>query len=275
MQDEEEVRHDMVDQEETQEETVDSTDAAAEPEQDVETEDKTDDEGGSEDDGVEKPQGKKEKPWYKYRIEREKAKVDELQRRLDEFERRQNQPSGSNEPKPDDFLTNAEYQRALARFEAEQVYGRQREEQNKHYQQQMQHQQQMQSWKSKIDDYVTRTGKQDYAQVVSNAEVDLDGEKVQGLMESEYGPDIAYALASDPDKAWKVSQMTPKQFERFVIREEAKIELGSNTTPSTSNARPSVSKAPAPVTPTGKGTKSSSNTLDDYVKQRRAEINRL
>ena len=225
----------------------------------------------------EKPESeadKKDKPWYKYRIEREKAKNAELQKRLDAIEQRvQGGQSSDRGPKPDDYLTNEEYQRAIVRHEASKLMQEQQNAQTQSYQAQQEQQRQLQEWNGKIQEFVSRSGmpQEEYARIVSSAEVELDDSKVFELMTSDYGPDIAVTLATKPDVAWKVSQMNEKQFERFLAREEAKLELKGYPTPT---EKPSVSKAPAP-TQTAKTVKKSSNSLDEWVANRRKEIARF
>lgn len=64
------------------------------------------------------------------------------------------------------------------------------------------------------------------------------------LLDSEFGPQIAYELASDPDEALRVSKLSPAQQAAFFGRQEAKFEASK---PSQASATtPKVPKAQTP-----------------------------
>lgn len=81
------------------------------------------------------------------------------------------------------------------------------------------------------------------------------------LMESDFGPEIAYHLAKNPDDAEKLDGMTYTQMTKFIGRLEAKFE-GDEPAP---KPEVRISKAPPPIVPVGKS--ANTETYNPYSAQ--------
>lgn len=63
----------------------------------------------------------------------------------------------------------------------------------------------------------------DYMEVVGNSDVHIPGEMIQGLKESDYGPEIMYHLAKHPQEADQLRGMNARQLDRALGRLEAMV----------------------------------------------------
>lgn len=96
------------------------------------------------------------------------------------------------------------------------------------------------SWDKKQADFIA--SKPDYAdKVLRNHSLPITADMREAIVDSEMGPQVAYYLAENPDKAILISQMSAVGQAREIGRIEARLE--------TEKAKPAVavSKAPAPV----------------------------
>lgn len=88
----------------------------------------------------------------------------------------------------------------------------------------------------------------DYEDVTLNKDLQINQTMVDFIMEDEVGHKVAYHLGKNPEQAAKISRLSPiKAIEAMV---ELKREL-------TKKQAPSVSNAPAPISPVGSTGKSS------------------
>jgi hypothetical protein len=92
----------------------------------------------------------------------------------------------------------------------------------------------------------------DWMEVVSNSSVILPNEALQYIAQSEYGTDIAYFLAKNPDKAENIKALHPIR----AIAELGKIETGFEKPAESVSAQAAATSktverqgAPAPITP--------------------------
>jgi hypothetical protein len=121
--------------------------------------------------------------------------------------------------------------------------------------------------------------------VLSASEVPLSADVQAELLDSEFGPQIAYHLDKHPEIAEKLNGMTDKQVAREIGRLEATMGTAApapvvegETTPDPEPA-PVVTKkttsAPPPVKPIGQGRSTqvdlSKASMDDYVAARKAQ----
>jgi hypothetical protein len=92
----------------------------------------------------------------------------------------------------------------------------------------------------------------DWMEVVGNSTIILPNEALQYIQQSEYGTDIAYFLAKNPDKAEKIKALHPIR----AIAELGKIETGFEKPAESVSAQAAATSktverqgAPAPITP--------------------------
>lgn len=216
-------------------------------------------EGDASKDSTEGEQEKAEKP-KKNRLQ---ERFDELTRAREEarkeaeywrklvMERQeaQQQPATQTrdaEPQLEQFSTELEYAKAHAKWVARQeAYAliQQREEAMQRAAQQREAETQVQSYQARIAE--ARTRYSDYEEVMVTApEIPLPPHVSQALVESEFGPDIAYRLAKDPARIQRIVSLTPTAALREIGKVEAEIEAGRK-----SKAVPRVSNAPEPISP--------------------------
>jgi hypothetical protein len=101
---------------------------------------------------------------------------------------------------------------------------------------------------------------EDFDEVVGSAEITLPAPVVEGIMTSDVGPQIAYHLASHPDEAQALVQMTPVAAVRKLGQLEARFEAAAKKT--TSKETPKPKTQPLPKPPAAVGGKSSSTGPD-------------
>lgn len=82
----------------------------------------------------------------------------------------------------------------------------------------------------------------DFDAVVSNPALAINAGMVEFISDSDAGPDLAYFLGKNPEKAAEIAALSPIKAARELTRIEA--ELAHKPTPKTSSA-------PAPITPVG------------------------
>lgn len=90
----------------------------------------------------------------------------------------------------------------------------------------------------------------DYAQVTGNPNLAITPAMAETIMDSDYGPDIAYHLGKNPVEAARIAQLNPPSQARELGRIEAQV----------SAPKPAPKTAPAPVKAVG--AKNSSGTKD-------------
>lgn len=105
----------------------------------------------------------------------------------------------------------------------------------------------------------------DYAQVAQNPNLAITPAMAETIMDSDYGPDIAYHLGKNPLEAARISQLNPPSQARELGKIEALV----------SAPKPQPRTAPKPVTPVGSqgssGTKDPSKmTMAEYAAWRGA-----
>ncbi len=158
----------------------------------------------------------------------------------------QTTPTADAEPQLDQFQTELDYAKAhakwVARQEAKAIIEMERA-QRQAAEQQAKAQELVQTYQARIEEARTRYA--DYEEVMVTApEVPLPAHLSQALLESDFGPDVAYRLAKDPQKVQRLVTLSPTAALREIGRIEAEIEAGRKT-----KAIPSVSNAPEPIRP--------------------------
>lgn len=162
-------------------------------------------------------------------------RAEEAERKLAEANNIQPQQD-LNEPKLEDFdYDDAAYNRAVARYEAEQVIKAERERS-----QVSQVEQRQAEAQAKFNERVElqRQKTPDYAEVVGNLQLP-DG-VVSALIEAENGPELAYHLGQHKDVADSLFSMTDAQ---------AHMKLGQITAQLSAKPEVKTSAAPEPIEP--------------------------
>jgi hypothetical protein len=174
----------------------------------------------------------------------------------------------TGEPKPDQFESFEEYNRALVRFEAKVLLEQERQS-NQAAQAQYQQQQQQSAWKEreaaareKLVDYdATVYPMLDIPAVANNPYF------AAALVDSPIGAEVLYHLGKNPTEAIRIASLNPAACAREIGKLEAKLESQSKKT----------SSAPPPPKPVHGGAKATSGLRDDipvdeWLKRRNAEI---
>lgn len=90
------------------------------------------------------------------------------------------------------------------------------------------------TYRHRVQEAATRMS--DFMEVVGNSDLHIPGEMIQGLKESDYGPEIMYHLAKHPTEADQLRGMNARQLDRALGRLEALV-----------SAKPVAAVAAAPV----------------------------
>lgn len=146
-------------------------------------------------------------------------------------------------PKPEDYATVPEYVEAAAVVKAQEMLTKQQAEQAAKA-----------AWASYDDrEEVARDKYDDFEQVARNPALPITQHMAEVVLNSDIGPEILYALGSDPKEASRISQLSPIMQAREIGRLEAKL-AANPPAKKTSSAPTPIS----PVRPTANGGK----TLD-------------
>lgn len=173
------------------------------------------------------------------------ARANELERRIQQIEQQSRQPAqrAAGEPRIEQFENIEDYVSAKAAFVADQriqhtMTARDRAESAKIAQ--AAQQQSVDNWNKRVQ--LATAELPDFEDVVASSDIRFkDPVVLEAIKASDIGPKIAYFLASNPDEADEIAQMTGANAIRAIGRIEAKLELG----------KASITKAPPPIEPTG------------------------
>ena len=199
-----------------------------------------------------------------------------LRRELDEL---RNQVSAFTKVKEPEY-TKADFgddSEAYLDYKVDQKLRSQHESQVKHVNEQRELQAKQNdintTWQSKIDS--VKSEMPDYAEAVNNSTVDFTQDEVEIIMESEFGPQLAYELATNDDLATKFSNLpSPKARDRFLTRLEYKFENAPVKAPNkaVSNAPKPTPKISNNASGGGSNIDSSKLSMDEWVKMRNAQL---
>jgi len=200
---------------------------------------------------AEKPKDKLNKRFDKVskRAQEAEAEAAELRNRLKELEGRvnpQQQQAQQTQPVYDDGKPSAsqfndafEYAEALAKWSADNAL-RQRDAQEAARKNQ-------DSWNAKLEK--AKAEYEDWDDVVPKSKVIVRDEIRDSILESDVGPQILYALASDDEFAKKLAAMPVIKALKELGKLEAKFESKAEEKPQAKQANISRSKAPSPISP--------------------------
>lgn len=160
------------------------------------------------------------------------ARLDAIEARLNGESAGKKPKSDPNAPQPDDYENgelDMQYIRDSARYEARKEFEAQNRKSTETQKSQEQAAQQREMQK-RLDSFVqSGLGKyDDFDEVVLDDGLNISQTLGELFLESEHGPDIAYAMASDPNEAKRVSAMTPSRQAAWFGQKEAELSSESS-----------------------------------------------
>lgn len=182
------------------------------------------------------------------------------------------------QPKPSEYTDAFEYAKDLAEWSTNKAL-KDRDRQDAEREANKAKDKVVEGWKTRVAE--ARAKHADFDDMLASSEVAVSDPARDTLIESEYGPDIVYALAADDELAQKVAAMKPADQVKWIGKMEAKLEKATEAAQETS--APAVKerpKAPAPITSV-KATRSADSinepgefkgTYAQYRAQRLAQI---
>ena len=194
------------------------------------------------------------------RAQESEAKAAQLEKELQELKARVN-PQQQQEQKPivyegkpraDQFNDAYEYAEALAEWSAENaLLRRDAEEANRKAQEA--EAKKIESWNKKLEK--AKEDLPDFDRIVQSSDVIVSDEIKKAILESDVGPQVLYALASDEDFARKLTEMDSVKALKEIGKLEAKFEAKEVKTPKADKQKAIVSgsKAPEPIRPLSGG----------------------
>ena len=174
-------------------------------------------------------------------------RAEALQRQIDELKGTKSDGASTGEPKPEDFKTVGDYTRALVKYEAQEA-GKKSRANTETERQQAQANSVLSEFGKRQADFMKATP--DYEEVLSDCDVDIPPMTQQYLVESEYGPQLAYHLAKNPDDITRLRKLSPARQIAEMGKLETKFEKSADAPKQVAaNGSNGVSKAPAPIQP--------------------------
>lgn len=153
----------------------------------------------------------------------------------------------AGKPDPDKFETVAEYLEAVADWKYEQRIQK-AEADKKIAEAKTEQQKKISTFQEKREEFKKSVA--DYDEALESVEhIPLSVALHDFILESEYGPQLAYELAKNPEEYERVAKLSPLALYREMGKMEAKISPAS-TSEKTPNK---ITKAPAPIKPVSRG----------------------
>ena len=188
-------------------------------------------------------------------------KAHEAQRQAEHWHRIATENAqNATEPEPEAFDDPASYARAIAKWEAVQAVTTTRAETA----QATATMARDDAWMARQADFAAQTP--DYQKIVGESKIDIAPHVGTAIIESEYGPQLAYRLATDPDTAARLNGLSPNR---------ALIEIGRMEAALSAPAVKVPSNAPPPPNPIAATRNTNVNLatadMDAYVAERRKQ----
>jgi hypothetical protein len=216
------------------------------------------------------------------RIDRLTWEKNEYRRQLDELRARPESKAPAPEPlkpptKADHDYDDDKYQAALIAY-TEQIAEKKAQELLEKHERNRQESAKQRTFQERQDAFIK--SKPDYREkVTENESLPITPEMAQVIRESEMGPELAYYLAENEDKAAAISQLSPFLQARELGRIEALLESQKAAPAAAPAEKPKVTAAPPPV-PKIEVTESSTRkdwndpelSYEEFNKRRRAVI---
>jgi len=205
---------------------------------------------------------------YEARLEQSNYEVAQLRQAMDEFIQSTKKPIVK-----EDFANDAAYIQHVTEEKVRSEYAKQVTiPQQMHAQAIDAQQRALSAWNDKVAE--TFEDVNDFAAVVSKADVQMSGAVVNSIMESEEGPKIAYYLAQNRGEADRIASLSGKTLDRAILKLEIKLEGQTLQNKSASAAKP-ITNAPAPIgRPSSNTVKHTPDAVStaDFIAQRRAHL---
>lgn len=179
-------------------------------------------------------------------LKQEREAREALERERNELKTKYEPPKSDElgvKPELAQFQTAADYEKALEEWTGDKV---RIEEGKKRVEEQAQKRaaDAKKAWDANMT--VVKAKIADYSEVITASEVLLSNEAKEAIFESEFGPEMLYHYAKNPEEATKLGELTVDKMHRAIGRLEAK--LGEK--PQTEKIKVAeISKAPPPITP--------------------------
>jgi hypothetical protein len=127
-----------------------------------------------------------------------------------------------------------------------------------------------QVWNDKVNEAITRYP--DFDEVLNDARIPMHPVVLDAIRNSDYGADIAYKLASEPELAHKLGKVDPITQSKMLLKMELEFEKILPQAGQTKVEK--VSKAPATTPTPGKTGLATTNkplemSMDDFIKYRK------
>jgi hypothetical protein len=191
------------------------------------------------------------------RAKQAEAEAQELREKLKSYEARVNpeqqeqKPVVEGKPRADQFNDAYEYAEALAEWSAENALLRRDAEEASRKAQEAEAKK-IESWNKKLEK--AKEEMPDFDRIVQSSDVVVSDEIKKAILESDVGPQVLYALASDEDYARKLTEMDSVKALKEIGKLEAKFEAKAEK-PKAEKVKAIVSgsKAPDPIRPLSGG----------------------
>jgi hypothetical protein len=218
----------------------------------------------------------KQKGGFQRRIDKLTAQVRSLQEENSRLKTKPSteqqlseQPKEDKKPARENFTSEAEFHEALGRWSAREEL-RAKDAAEEQRQKQESDQEIVKAHTQRLED--ARKSHEDFDDVIEDSGIEVSREAALAIYQLENGPEVMYHLATHPDDADILREMSP-------IRQIAALGHISASLGSAERSQPppkTKSRAPAPIKPGGAAPSKSSVPLDqmanihDYMKARQA-----
>lgn len=260
------------------EQKEETTPAAADEKPPAKTDPDSETEGNQETgDEKDEPKGDDEEPSSKGRGGSRQRRIDKLTRENEELKRQmaerdirsihslkpQDKPSESAQPAPgkpklEDFQTLEAYQEALTDWKLDERERLQREKQAREATEQALRTEQ-ETWAKK--EKAARKAHVDYDDLMDTVEIPAGPGVLaarQAMLEDEHGAELLYFLAKHPKELAAIAALSPAS----AVMAIGKLSV-SLSPAAPENGKPRITGAPKPPPPSGKSSKTTSDSLDD------------
>ena len=197
-----------------------------------------------------------------------KAKAEWYEKVMAQQQQQANSPEGK--PVRENYQSDAEFNEALVDWRVEQKLSTVKQEMEQSQRQNAV----LNDWQKKVAG--AKETYEDYDDVLATADdIQLTGPVQEAIMDSEYGPDIAYYMARHPEDAMRIVNLSPTAAVREIGRIEAVIGMEEKGKKPASRATP----APKPINPpktAGSGGHRDVDSMSpaEYVAYRNDQIHR-
>ena len=166
----------------------------------------------------------KERQELKAIADRERQAREQLEARLRDLESREapkQEPKANVKPRPEQFNDAFEYAEALAEWTAEKAIA-DKAKAEAEAKSNEKREKTLKSWAKRVESF--KDSVKDFDSMIQSSDVTVTDEIRDGIIESEFGPQILYAMAENPKLAAKLNGMSVTAAMRELGKMEAKFE---------------------------------------------------